>query len=222
MAALGPSALKPKEDEKKLVPRWTSRSVLILFSLRRHLIAWVSSGCRALLGNTALVEDKHLDLKLLTNGLFRLFPFPSLCSLQSFLDATQTSVILGKTPRRAGAKCSLMSHFCRLANQPSSLGIVPRRFYPLLPSPAHKNPRARLDLSRALGGLNRVLLQQTCLSNHLESSPDLSSVGRPKMIPKDQSSSFMRMTKKMWETRVEQRRMFLYICVSVHVCECLL
>lgn len=98
----------------------------------------------------------------------------------------------------------------------------PQKILSTFALPAHKNPCVQLNLSRALSGLNRVLLQQTCPSNHLESSPDLSSVGRPKMIPKDQSSSFMRMTKKMWEKRVEQRRMFLYICVSVHVCECLL
>lgn len=146
-------------------------------------------------GKTALVEDKHLELKLFTNGLFRLFLFPSLFSLQSFL--MPLKLHFGEDASTSLCKMVLdvaLLPSCKPAEFPWD---HPQKILSTFALPAHKNPCVWLNLSRALSGLNRVLLQQTCLSNHLESSPDLSSVGRLKMIPKDQSSSFMRMTKKM-------------------------
>lgn len=148
--------------------------------------------------NTALVEDG-------TSGSCTFYrrihssTFLSLHSLWSFLEGAKTWAILKKTLQQACSKCSLMPssvlQTCRVPFRCSAEDFI--LFCPLL---AHKNPFARLNLLRSLSGLNHVLLQQTSLPNHLESSPDLSSVGRDaEMIPKDQSSSSIRMTKKMWE-----------------------
>lgn len=74
-------------------------------------------------------------------------------------------------------------------------------------------------LLHAFSGLNRVLLQQTCYPNYLETQ-DFKFSGRCKW-----SKRISRHLSWGWRRgceRVEQDRLFLYICVSVCVCEYLL
>lgn len=83
----------------------------------------------------------------------------------------------------------------------------------------HKNHYFSFNLSRALSGLNHVLLQQTWFLTIWKLSVWKLS-GRCKWSPR-----ISRHLSWGWRRRcdrVEQDRIFLYICVSVHVCECLL
>lgn len=62
------------------------------------------------------------------------------------------------------------------------------------------------------------LLQQTCFLNYLETVSSFKFFGRCKWSKRDQSSSLMRMTKRMWEDRAAQTISIHLLCVSVRVC----